>query len=91
MLGSEEVGDRDLDEEGMMVDKAASVRGKSTINWNYPLPKATELVAVQCPCVALYCRYQKDHENMQTCCSLSPSLSCPYSFARASNCNSEIM
>ena len=75
MLGSEEVGDRDLDEEGMMVDKAASVRGKSTINWNYPLSKATELVAVQCPCVALYCRYQKDQENMQTCCSLSLSLS----------------
>ena len=89
MLGSEEVGDRDLDEEGMMVDKAASVRGKSTINWNYPSSKATELVTVQCPCVALYCRYQKDRENIQTCYSLS--LSRPHSFVRASNCNFEII
>ena len=74
MLGSEEVGDRDLDEEGMMVDKAASVRGKSTINWNYPSSKATELVAVQCPCVALYCRYQKDRENTYTNMLFSLSL-----------------
>jgi hypothetical protein len=31
-LGSEEVGDGDLDEEGMMVDKALRLRSQSTIN-----------------------------------------------------------
>ena len=90
MHGSEEVGDRDLDEEGMMVNKAASLYGQSTINWSYPLPKATELVAVQCPCVALYCRYQKTKRICKHAV-LFLSLSCPYLFARDSNCNSEII
>ena len=41
-----------------------------------------QVVAVQCPCVALYCHFQKSKKSLLTCCSL------PFPMVARTRCSS---
>ena len=45
------------------------IKGNSSVESITKKPK--QVVAVQCPCVALYCHFQKSKKSLLTCCSLS--------------------
>ena len=44
------------------------IKGNSSVESITKKPK--QVVAVQCPCVALYCHFQKSKKSLLTCCSL---------------------
>ena len=56
------------------------IKGNSSVESITKKPK--QVVAVQCPCVALYCHFQKSKKSLLTCCSL------PFPMVARTRCSS---